>query len=91
VKPTHAKRPRTSLDAEIVPTTTKKPRGKGKMENKENQLDGEVDVDDEILNSRQWSVDDRTKLFTWLLGPEANDTFEKIKKSPTYVFKKVCF
>lgn len=86
----HVKRPRAPSDVEL-PTAAKKSRRKAKNEDKENLSVGELDLDNEIINSCQWSVGDRTKLFTWLLGPEANVVFEKIKKSPTYVYKKVRF
>lgn len=48
--------------------------------------------DDEVFANTGfvWSIEDRTNLFTWLLGPDGDKLFEKLKTNPAYVHKKVC-
>lgn len=36
-----------------------------------------------------WSIEDRTKLFEFVLGPDGDKLFEKLKTNPAYVHKKV--
>jgi hypothetical protein len=81
------KRVRSGSDVEIVSTSTKKSRGNSKGD-KENQGAGKLETDDEVFNGR-WSDSGRQILFTFLLGPNSDSNFEKLKKNPTYIYKKV--
>jgi hypothetical protein len=45
--------------------------------------------EDNILASSRWSSVEKTKLFEWLLGTDADDRFNKHKKNPGHTYKKV--
>jgi hypothetical protein len=46
--------------------------------------------EDEILGGKsRWSDADKTKLFEWLLGAEADDRFKIHNKNPERIYKKV--
>jgi hypothetical protein len=45
--------------------------------------------EDDILASNRWSSVEKTKLFEWLLGTDAEDRFNKHKKNPGHTYKKV--
>jgi len=88
---TPAKAPKKRARSE---TTTASPAAAAKKAkgsaNKENGSAAQAAVEaDEILTSgRPWSVADKTKLFTWLLGAEGDEFFEIHKKDPARIHKK---
>lgn len=55
------------------------------------QGDAALEEDEIFVNAGSvWSIEDRTTLFTFVLGPDGDKLFEKLKTNPAYVHKKVC-
>jgi len=99
------KRPRSASTAHVEPESAKKPKPKNNnKENKPptravkakkeqaaiREASAAAAVDrDEILASSRWSTGEKSRLFLWLLGADADGRFNKLKKNPGYIFKKV--
>ena len=48
-----------------------------------------VDEDDEIFTSARWTDEERSTLFSYYLGPEADDMFKQLKSNAKYARGKV--
>lgn len=80
-----AKRSRTKKDLDAC---NKENAVSANAEDKEEDLKG-LEDDEVVLGARNWTITERTALYTWLLGPEADKRFEQHKVNPMHVYKKV--
>jgi hypothetical protein len=88
------KRRRSVTDVVEVESVSKKKKRVGRSDNKENKPAKKIvhEVDDAdvfLVKGRSWSVEDKTKLFEWFLGPDADEIFNIHKTNPDRAYRKV--
>jgi hypothetical protein len=82
------KRARSETTTASPAAAAKKAKGSANKENG-SAPQAAVEADGILASGRPWSVADKTKLFTWLLGAEGDEFFEIYKKDPARIHKKV--
>jgi hypothetical protein len=91
VEPESTKKPKTKHgEKENKPPKAAKSKKEKQEQAAANEAAAAAAIErDEILGSTRWSITQRTKLFEWLLGADADERFNTHKKNPGRIYKKV--